>query len=328
MAWDVFNTTSGAFTLNALTYAINQLPYKPGRIGELGWFQEQGVATTNINIEEQTGVLSVLTVKPRGAVGTVLTGEKRNIRSFVMPHIPAIASIMADEVQNVRAFGQETAAQSINDIQARYLQRLRESVEYILESHRLSAVMGNYINAAGVSTSLFTEFGVSQQTTALALTTSTTKLRQKVLDILTKVENALGGVNYSKVRILCGANVWSEFIEHEAVKGSLQYQDSAALRGDPRAAVDWGGVLWERYRGTSAVKVPDDEAYAVPEGVPGLFITRFAPADYNETVNTMGLPLYAKAEMMEFGKGIKLEAQSNPLNLCTRPAAIIKLTKT
>ena len=328
MAWDVFNTTSGAFTLNALTYAINQLPYKPGRIGEIGWFQEQGVATTNINIEEQTGVLSVLTVKPRGAVGTVLTGEKRNIRSFVMPHIPAIASIMADEVQNVRAFGQETATQSVNDLQARYLQRLRESVEYVLESHRLSAVMGNYINSAGASVSLFTEFGVSQQTTGLALTTTTTKLRQKILDVLVKVENALAGVSFGRVRILCGANVWAEFIEHEMVKPTLLYQNSEALRGDPRGAVDWGGVLWERYRGTAAVKIPDDEAYAVPEGVPGLFLTRFSPANYNETVNTVGLPLYAKAEPMAFGKGVNIEAQSNPLNLCTRPAAVIKLTKT
>lgn len=325
---DPFNTTTGAFNLQALTYAINKLPYKPGRIGELGWFQEQGVAQTNISIEEQTGVLSVLTVKPRGAVGTVLTGEKRNIRSFAIPHIPALASIMADEVQNVRAFGQEDVAQSVTDLQARYLQRLRDSIEYVLESHRLSAVMGNFIDSAGASTSLFTTFGVSQQTTAMALTTSTTKLRQKVLDILTKVESALGGVPYSGVRVLCGATFWSEFIEHELVKSTFQYQASDALRANPTGAMEWGGVTWERYRGTSSVLIPADEAYAVPEGVPGLFITRFGPADYNETVNTLGLPLYAKAEPMDFGKGINIEAQSNPLNLCTRPAAVIKLTKT
>jgi hypothetical protein len=84
--------------------------------------------------------------------------------------------------------------------------------------------------------------------------------------------------------------------------------------------------MWERYRGTSQVKIPDNEAYAVPMGVDGLFVTRFAPADYNETVNTRGLPYYAKGEPMKFGKGWEMEAQSNQLNLCTRPAAIIKLT--
>jgi len=45
-----------------------------------------------------------------------------------------------------------------------------------------------------------------------------------------------------------------------------------------------------------------------------------------ETVNTMGLPLYAKSEPLPLGKGYRLEAQSNPLNLVTRPAAMIKLT--
>ncbi len=328
MVLDVFNTETGAFSLSALTYAINQIPYKPGRIGELGWFEEQGETSTTAQIEEQSGVLSLVTVLPRGANGTVITSEKRNARPFTIPHIPALASIMADEVQNVRAFGQEAQAKTVSDVQARYLQRLRDSIEYAIESHRLSTVMGNYIDNTGASISLFTAFGVTQQTEALALTTSTTKLRQKVLSVLTKIENALAGVMYNKVRILCGANVWAEFIEHDAVKNTLQYQDSAALRGDPRAALEWGGALWERYRGTAAVKIPDDEAYAVPEGVPGLFLTRFSPANYNETVNTVGLPLYAKAEPMAFGKGVNIEAQSNPLNLCTRPAAVIKLTKT
>ena len=57
------------------------------------------------------------------------------------------------------------------------------------------------------------------------------------------------------------------------------------------------------------------------------FITRYAPADYMETVNTIGLPLYAKQELMRMNKGVELEAQSNPLNLRTKPRAVIKLTK-
>ena len=46
-----------------------------------------------------------------------------------------------------------------------------------------------------------------------------------------------------------------------------------------------------------------------------------------ETVNTIGLPLYAKQELMRMNKGVELEAQSNPLNLCTKPRAVIKLVK-
>ena len=55
-------------------------------------------------------------------------------------------------------------------------------------------------------------------------------------------------------------------------------------------------------------------------------MSRFAPAPYNETVNTVGLPYYAKAKEMEFGKGVEVEAQSNPLNICLRPTALVEVT--
>lgn len=70
----------------------------------------------------------------------------------------------------------------------------------------------------------------------------------------------------------------------------------------------------------------DDEALLVPEGVPDLYISAFAPADYMETVNTQGIPYYSKLETLPFGKGVAGEAQSNPLHLCTRPRAQIRLT--
>lgn len=59
--------------------------------------------------------------------------------------------------------------------------------------------------------------------------------------------------------------------------------------------------------------------------MPDFFITRFAPADYMETVNTDGLPYYTRVEPLPFGKGLEIESQSNPLHLPTRPKAIIKL---
>jgi len=33
-------------------------------------------------------------------------------------------------------------------------------------------------------------------------------------------------------------------------------------------------------------------------------------------------------DQMDFNKGAMLEAQSNPVTMCTRPRAVIKLTKT
>jgi hypothetical protein len=54
-----------------------------------------------------------------------------------------------------------------------------------------------------------------------------------------------------------------------------------------------------------------------------IYRTKYAPADYNETVNTMGRKLYAKQAPMEFDKGIKLEVQTNTMSWCTRPKALV-----
>jgi hypothetical protein len=64
------------------------------------------------------------------------------------------------------------------------------------------------------------------------------------------------------------------------------------------------------------------EAKFVAAGVPELFITRFAPADYEETVNTIGLPRYAKQYPTPNGKARMLEMQMNAICLCTKPDSL------
>lgn len=319
--------TPDAFRLETLTAAMNNLKYRPSRIAQLGLFDENGISTIDAAIEERDGVLELVDVAPRGGPGKPIGDTPRKIHTFRVPHLPEVSAVMADEVQGVRAFGSDNQAEVLETRINDRLQTMRNNIDYTIEAHRLAAIQGNFYNSNGVLTSLFTTFGVTQQNLAYVLGTATTKVRQKIMDTLEMIETALDGVPFTGVRVLCGKTFWKEFIEHPVVKETyLNTQMAASLRGDPRMEVDFGGFMWERYRGTSAVKVADAEAYAVPEGVPGLFITRFAPANYNETVNTIGLPYYAKGEPMKMGKGWEMEAQSNPVNLCTRPHSVIKLT--
>jgi hypothetical protein len=62
-ALDIFS--SSAFTMVALTDAINKMPYVPGRIGQLGLFREQGVSTISVMIEEREGSLNLVETTPR-----------------------------------------------------------------------------------------------------------------------------------------------------------------------------------------------------------------------------------------------------------------------
>ena len=324
-AMNIFD--NDAFSLASLSSAIQALPYQPGRIGASGLFAEKPINTITTYIEQFNGVLSLVPLSQRGAPAEPMGHGKRVVKSFKVPHIKAQDIVSADEIVGLRAFGSESEAETMARLLANRMQPMRNSIEYTLESHRLAAVMGAYYDAAGNAVSLFTEFGVSQQTLSYALGTTTTEIRQKVMDTLEMIEDALGGLSFSGVRVFCGKTFWNDLIVHKAVKETyLNTQMASSLRGDPRMEFDFGGVVFERYRGTSAVKIGDNDAYAVPEGVMDLFMTAFSPADYVETAGTMGQRVYAKQWNTEGDRGIHIEAQSNPLNLCTRPRAVIKLT--
>ncbi|WP_420795626.1 major capsid protein, partial [Endozoicomonas atrinae] len=51
---DIFN--DDAFSLTSLTATINEMEYKPGRLGELGLFRESGINTTTAVVESVNGV--------------------------------------------------------------------------------------------------------------------------------------------------------------------------------------------------------------------------------------------------------------------------------
>jgi hypothetical protein len=318
------------FTLTELTAAIAKQPFAPGRIASLGLFESAGVNTTSIMVDELTGVLSLVPTSQRGGPATPHARPGRAARSFIVPHIAKRRMIMADELQNVRAFGMDTA-EAINSVRDQILASMKQEIEATIEWHRIGAMKGQILDADGTSViyNLFTEFGLSQITEGFALTTDTTKVRNKISLVLKAIEDELGNAPMRGVRAFCGQNFWDSLIEHKSIKETyLNSQYAADLRNDPRETVTFGGITFERYRGSvgGSAFVATDEAYVFPEGVPGMFITRFAPADYVETVNTLGLPVYSKAVVDDMGKGMEIEAQSNPLSICTRPRAVVKLT--
>lgn len=321
--------TTDAFTLIELTAAINKAPYRPMRIQELGLFEEQGLVTTTASVDVRDGVLSVIEVRPRGAPGKPIQNEMEASRKaipFLIPHLPARAQILAHEVQNVREFGTEGMPEDITVVRDERIASMRADLDYTNESHRVSAIKGSFIDANGDSVSLFTKFGVTQQTHVIPLSPSAASgARGEMFEVRKKIRTGLGGTPWRGVRVLCGDDFWAALIEDDDTKKTYLNQAQAAeLRGDPTQSFQAYGATWEWYEGTSDCNFGSD-AYAIPE-TPGLFITRFAPADTLDAIGTRGLPYYASAEVLDHGKGVDLEAQSNPLNLCTRPNAVIKLT--
>lgn len=472
---DIFR--GNAFNVVSLTEAINKLPYMPTRIGDLGLFTEKGITTTMATIEERDGKLGLLVSEARGVMKQVHTIGRRKMRAFAVPHIPVNDEVLADQVQNMRAFGtadtMETVAIAVNE----RLQNMKNWIDTTKEYYRIGSLQGILYDgdASTVLYNWFTEFGITQTSInfdftsfnpftapgALTATASATAgspsgtyyykvtfvtadgetqggteatvgpLTSKKIDltaipigpagtlyrniyrttgtgasgsehflaqisdnttttytdniadaalgtnavptvgnipaardpynsvmdmktqataIIRAIEDALGVTLYRNIRVICGNAFWDNFINHPSVirayerwlmagdtgtGGSLfrkQQRQQLNRQGDSVApgGFEFAGIYWENYRGHigSTYFVADKEAIAFPEGSPDLFIEYNAPAPFIETVNTMGLPYYAKQEPLRFGLGIELHAEANPLPICTRPGALIKLTQT
>lgn len=320
-----------AFSVSSLLTVINEDHILPGQIAAMGLFEEQGVPTTTVQIEKDGTTLALVPAAARGGVGLSVLGDKRSLIPFNTVHLPQPFKILADEIQGIRAVGSQTELQGVQAAVARRVEKARRQLDLTHEYQRIGALGGRVIDADGESVLLdiYQRFGIPRpQAFSMGLGSDTTDVSGKCVDVLDAIEDSLGSVPSTGARALCGKVFWAKLIAHKNVRETyLASEAASALRGDRRQGFSFGGILWERSIGKHAGNafVADDRARVFPEGVPELFISAFAPADYMETVNTEGLPYYAKLERMPFDKGVIGEAQSNPLHLCTRPLAVREL---
>lgn len=330
---DIFN--NDAFSVTNLTDAINEIKFVPGRIGQMGLFEAESVDTTTIAIEKKGDILILVPPTPRGGPGTTIDKEKRDLRPLIIPHFEINDAVYAEEVQNVRAFGQERALMTVMQ---KVAQRQRTHVNSFIateEYARIGAIKGIITYADGSTLNLFNEFGVQQEDEInFALGSSTDgALRKKCAGVVRQMSDILEGIPFTGLHAFCGDDFFDDLISNKEVRETyLNWQAAQELRqgyvanGLSYGAFPFGGIMWENYRGAvGGTKFVDkDKCHIFPTGVPGLFKTVYAPADYEETVNTMGRRLYTRQFPMQNGKGRNLDTQMNALQYCTRPKVLLK----
>lgn len=333
---DIFN--NDAFSVRSLTAAINERPFQPMLIGSMGLFSERGITTTTLSIEKKGSILSLVPAMPRGAPGTPVALNKGQMVPISTVHLPQSGAVLADAVQNVRAFGTESELEAVQNLVNEELDTMRNNIDVTMEWQRIGAIKGQVLDADGstVLLDVLNTFGVTQQTHALALNDDATKVKTKIVEAQRKAEAKLGGVMHRGYVALCGAGFFDALVGHPAVVAAYdrwldgQFNRDIQRGQDPvsSAGFTFCNTTWREYKGSVSGQafIGDNDAYLIPMGIRDLFITRFAPANYMEAVNTMGLPYYAKQERMRMDKGVELEAQSNPISLCTRPDVPVKLT--
>lgn len=326
---DIFR--NDAFSVIQLSEAIRNLPYKPATIGNMGLFTGASVSTLTIAIESINGVLRLVPPTPRGGPGVTKDKQKRNIRAVTIPHFQVDDAIMADEVQGIRAFGMETELQQVATKLADRIQEHQQDLEVTMEYNKLGCIKGIISYADGTTLNLFDLFGITQHPVwnfdLLNASPVEGGLRDMADDIMRALSETLGAVMFDHIHAFCGKEFYKALNRHPDVLKSFQYsfQGQRLLTPNAYKQITIGDITFEEYRGAvgGTQFVEDNACYMFPMGMPGLFKTYYAPADYMETVNTPGREWYAKQWQMENDKGVNYEVQTNQLQICTRPQVLM-----
>lgn len=329
------NPFSGTgYDLSAMTAAVNKLPNLYNRTAAI--FTPEGITTTTLLVEQKDGTLNIIASRPRGAAPDKNKADKRTLRSFVIPHIPIEDVLLPEDYQNVRAFGSENELETSANIMANKLQRMKNAIDQTREHLRIGALKGIILDADGSTyCNLYEQFGITAKTVDFALDDEDTDVRGKCAEVIRHIEDKLLGESMTGVRVLVSASFYDDLVAHPKVEKAFQSYvvNNQNLVGDYRRRFEFGGVLFEEYRATWTDKdgnarpaITAGEGHAFPEGTGNTFKEVFAPGNFIETANTVGLPYYAKQEPRKYNAGIDIWVESNPLPICKRPEVLVKVT--
>lgn len=327
------------FSVVEMTEAVNKLPLMPMRLGSL--FRQRGVRTTSVALDIKDGRLVLVSNQDRRAAPQHMAGRGTKRKTVTIPtaHLPLVDSLLPDDVQNVRAFG-GTEPMGVEYVINEKLLDLKNSIEMTVEFHRLGAIKGVVYDADGLEVlyNLFDAFGVSKNTASISFPTgaSTTKknpILKGILDAKRKAQQKLGGLPITRFEALVGSDFYDLLTGHELVRKPFEdWQSNQANWGDNdyrKRGFVYGGVTWIEASEivNNRVMVEATKAHMYPVGL-GCFDQFSAPANWTETVNTIGQPFYAQMEARDLQRGIDIEVQANPLCVCNVPEALVELTAT
>jgi hypothetical protein len=285
-------------------------------------------------VEKKNNTLNLLQTMPVGSPGQKNKMGLRNVRSFVIPHIPFDDVILPQEYDGLRAFGSESQLETLASIMNDHLENMRAKHAITEEYQQMGALKGIVYDADGsVIYNYFHEFTVKQESVDFVLGTAATDILNKCVAVKRIMEDNLKGETMNGVTALVDSSFWDKFISHTLVKAAYdRWREGAALREDLRDGFWFGGIKFKEYRGTASTFagverkfIDTDDGIAYPEGTQNVFKNFQCPADFLETVNTLGQRMYAKQEPRQFNRGIDIHTQSNQLPMCMRPSLVVRI---
>jgi hypothetical protein len=301
------------------------------------WFEES-VDTIDVFLERRGDELNLVPATQYGGVGDVTELDKADGETFRLIYLPTRFSVMAHEVQGVRAFGTENERETVEMKRDQKLSKARRRLEATQRFHRCKALFEGKIydaNGSKILIDLDKRFDITRQSKVIDLTNSATEIKPLVEEAKDMAIDALGDSSSVISWLGFGGRNWfNKFTNHPSTtKAFDRWSDGSFFRDSQGTApFEFLDVKWRKFYGQLKTKggapinfIDPDAAYLVPiTDDPEAYTTWFGPAPYMDTVNTMGRPFYA-TPLDSNAKGLSGEACTVCLSLPRRPRSIIKL---
>ncbi len=313
-----------------LAAAIENLPIQYGRVIQSGLFRVEGIDTTVALIEEYAGTLAALPHKVRGEAATKNRRGSRTLRSFDVPHIPVEDTVQPGDIQNVRAFG-SMSGETLLAKQAKILQQMRNKIDISREVMAVHALAGLVVDPTVPGSpvkSLHTEFGETETVQDFVLDNSATIVADKCHILLDSMDDAMKNWAFNEVVAYCSPEFFRAFISHASVLDAYKYHTANVLDADRRKGFPFCGIRWIQYHGSVGGNrlIEQNAARVFPVGAPDMFSELQAPANNVNDANKPGKVFNVTTETLKHSGAVEIRVESNPLMLCKRPKALIKVT--
>lgn len=343
---DIFR--NDAFSYTSLQRVVDNAPFVPQALGDMAIFDPKPIDTVEVLIYEKDGGFAIIPITERGAPDIQQLRRQGRLYGLVTVRLSKKDTLYAGELQGFANMALPESLQLRNAAQevADRTSQLRTDMEATKEYHRLAALQGKLLDADGsVVFDFFDVFGVAQ---APVINTDFTSpdlgedeammyFQENIFLPIAKVLEKRWMPN-SSVGALVGDDYWGKLMRNKAFREiyKLEQQGRVLARAaNPLAApnawttVDFGGVRWMNYRGSSGgeISIPSDEAKFFPIGAKDVFNVYWGPGETLADVNKKGRPEYLYIEpdkRQQLADHVDIVLRSYPLYACIFPKALLR----
>lgn len=329
------------------TDEVNEVENQYGVLNDMGLFNEKGVSQTAVVFDKNEHQITLLPQSTRGS-RQATKGKDRTVKTYslALPYFKHQDELTAEDVQSWRMAGTPDAAEIVANVKADKITDMRLAVDQTKEYMKIQAIKGVTKDAEGtVLADMFTEFGVSQDSTDFLLGTAGTDVDAKIATVKRNIaKNIKGGGAISGIMLMVDESFFDKLISHPAIRDSyLQYQNSGVqqMRDDLSRYLSWGvsdlfthrGVTFATYGatftlpdGTTEDAFAADEGFSIVRGPRDLYRGYNGPSSKLSGANVVGSPVYMYEYADPKDDCIELEAQFASLYMMTKPKVSQKVT--